>query len=139
MRALSPEGRVYQAGTLSGNPLSMAAGKSVLSRLSAPLYRELEHKTRAFVGLLEATLGRQGTRVSIHQVGSMFTVFYADRTPVNFSDVRRSDARAFRRAFHRLLRRGVYVPPSAFEASFVSAAHTADDLKKTLDAYRSIE
>ena len=137
MRSLSPEGNVYQAGTLSGNPLSMAAGKSVLSRLTRALYADLNERTRDFVSELGPILGKK-QRVSIHQIGSMFTVFYAAKPPENYADVRRSDTRAFKRVFRGLLERGVYAPPSAFEASFLSSAHGDEVLEKTLDAYKRI-
>jgi glutamate-1-semialdehyde 2,1-aminomutase len=138
MRHLSPEGRVYQAGTLSGNPLSMAAGKSVLSRLSPALYEKLDRSTRDFTLSLGRLFAQKKITASVARTGSMFTVFYSVRTPRDFSEVKRTDAATFRRAFNALLKRGVYTPPSAFEASFLSAAHTPADLEKTLDAYRHI-
>lgn len=138
MDHLSPDGGVYQAGTLSGNPLSMVAGISVLSRLSRTLYAQLDRSTEKFV-LSARRLLAERTRVCVHRAGSMFTFFYSARPPENFSDVRRSDARAFRRVFRALLERGVYTPPSAFEASFLSVSHGPGALEKTLDAYRHIK
>lgn len=137
MNHLSPLGRVYQAGTLSGNPLSMAAGRSVLSRLTPSFYETLNRRTDALVRGLGAVLGKK-MPISIHKAGSMFTVFYSRRAPADFSDVRGGDKRAFRRVFHALLERGVYTPPSAFEASFLSTGHTPEVLEKTLDAYKRI-
>jgi glutamate-1-semialdehyde 2,1-aminomutase len=137
MNHLSPDGRVYQAGTLSGNPLSMAAGKSVLSRLDRAFYKRLNRSTADFA--LKAGRLLAGRRhLSVHQAGSMFTFFYTPKPPVNFSDVKRSDTGAFKRVFRALLARGIYTPPSAFEASFLSSAHRPGVLEKTLDAYRRI-
>ncbi len=137
MSHLSPQGRVYQAGTLSGNPLSMVAGKSVLTRLSKKTYDSLNARAGEFVLRAGRLLGRKN-RLSVHQAGSMFTFFYSDKPPVDFSDVRRSDTKTFRHVFRGLLKQGVYTPPSAFEASFLSTAHTSEVLEKTLDAYRRI-
>ena len=137
MKHLSPQGRVYQAGTLSGNPLSMVAGKSVLSRLSKKFYAPLNARTEDFVLRAGRILGRK-MRLSVHQAGSMFTFFYTENPPSDWSGVRRSDTKTFRRVFHGLLRQGIYTPPSAFEASFLSTAHGQGVLEKTLDAYKHI-
>jgi glutamate-1-semialdehyde 2,1-aminomutase len=137
MRRLAPLGRVYQAGTLSGNPLSMAAGRSALSRLSKGVYEKLNGRAEVFALRLESVLGRKKP-VHVNRLGSMFTAFYTDSPPANFADLKKADARAFRRVFHGLLRQGVYTPPSAFEASFLSTRHTPEVLEKTLDAYKRI-
>ena len=137
MNHLSPQGRVYQAGTLSGNPLSMVAGKCVLSRLSKEFYTRFNARTEDFVFRAGRILGRK-MHLSVHLAGSMFTFFYTERPPINFSGARRTDTKIFRRVFHKLLSRGVYTPPSAFEASFLSTAHNPEVLEKTLDAYKHI-
>lgn len=129
MGLLSPEGPVYQAGTLSGNPLSVAAGISVLSRLDPAFYERLETRCASFGRLLAKTLRRKGW--SAARVGSMFTVFFSRRAPLDWGQVRSTDTRRFRPFFRRLLERGIYGPPSAFETSFVSAAHG----ERELDAY----
>ncbi len=137
MSHLSPQGRVYQAGTLSGNPLSMVAGKSVLSRLSKKFYAGLNARAEDFVLRAGRILGKK-MHLSVHQAGSMFTFFYTENPPVDFSGVRRTNTKIFRRVFHGLLRQGVYTPPSAYEASFLSTAHSQEVLEKTLDAYKHI-
>lgn len=135
MRHLSPEGPVYQAGTLSGNPLSMAAGHSVLSRLNPTSYETLNRSTERFVEELQSRLRRKKKKISINRAGSMFTVFYRKTPPRNFSDVQHSDLRAFRKVFHALLKNGIYAPPSAFEASFLSFAHKDAELRKVLEVF----
>ena len=137
MNHLSPQGHVYQAGTLSGNPLSMVAGRSVLSRLSTKFYASLNARTEDFVLRAGRILG-QKMHLSVHQAGSMFTFFYIEKPPMDFSNVRHTSTKNFRRVFHGLLRQGVYTPPSAFEASFLSSEHSAGVLEKTLDAYKHI-
>ena len=135
MRHLSPQGRVYQAGTLSGNPLSMAAGCSVLSRLGPAFYEKLNRRTEVFVSELESRLRRRGKKIAVNRAGSMFTVFYRATAPKDFSDVQRSDLGEFKRVFRLLLNGGVYTPPSAFEASFLSASHQAAQLQKILKTF----
>lgn len=129
MAHLSPEGRVYQAGTLSGNPLSMAAGHAVLSQLSAEHYAQLERQGAEWTSRLSAHFRRRRQTVRIQRQGSMFTPFFTAKTVRNFKDAAAQDTGAFRRFFHRLLRARVYGPPSAFEASFLSTAHGAHELE----------
>ncbi len=133
MDKLSPEGPVYQAGTLSGNPLSMAAGLSVLSRLTPDFYKNLNQKTARFVAQAEKALKRRHSNARIQSLGSMFTVFFSEKSLYNFKDVLDSDKKNFAAFFHRMIARGVYIPPSAFEAYFLSAAHTETELEKTLE------
>ncbi|MBI2095585.1 MAG: glutamate-1-semialdehyde 2,1-aminomutase [Candidatus Omnitrophica bacterium] len=133
MKALSPTGKVYQAGTLSGNPLSMAAGLSVLSRLSEKTYATLEARTAPFLARAGEIL-REKNAV-IQNVGSMFTVFFGVDRVRDFGDVRRADGKEYARFFHHLLRRGVYFPPSAFEACFLSLSHGAAELDRTLGVF----
>lgn len=131
MDHLSPNGAVYQAGTLSGNPLSMVAGVSVLSRLSKDFYKKMEIRSENFVGELRAILKKRDQKNVVQNVGSMFTPFFGVKKVQNFTDVQKSDVKTFRRYFHHMRSRGIYVPPSAFEASFLSSAHTERELKKT--------
>ena len=136
MDHLVPNGAVYQAGTLSGNPLSMVAGQSVLSALNAAFYSRLNARTEDFVDQMRTILTRRGHTAAVQSVGSMFTVFFGKKKVWNFTDVQNSDKEKFRRFFRHMIQRGVYVPPSAFEASFVSAAHGEHELKKTLEVVR---
>jgi glutamate-1-semialdehyde 2,1-aminomutase len=143
MGSLAPDGPVYQAGTLSGNPLAMAAGIASLKPLFAPgFYAELSEKTERLArGLKEAATQAQ-LAASYTQVGSMFSLFFRSETPRNFVEVKDSDAETFKKYFWAMLENGVYLAPSAFESGFVSAAHSDDDIDATLsaakDAFASI-
>lgn len=123
MNRLSPEGRVYQAGTLSGNPLSMAAGHAVLSRLTRETYKRLDAETGEWTKLLAAAARKHNKTFCIQRTGSMFTLFFGKNKVRNFQDAASQDTARFRRFFHKMLSGGVYLPPSAYEASFLSAAH----------------
>jgi glutamate-1-semialdehyde 2,1-aminomutase len=131
MEQLAPSGPVYQAGTLSGNPLATAAGLSVLRRLrDASVYEELERK-----GLrLETALSEYGR---VRRVGAMLTMFMSDRGVRNFEDAQACDTERYGALFRHLLRNGIYIAPSQFEAMFVSLAHSDDDIDHTVDAVRS--
>jgi glutamate-1-semialdehyde 2,1-aminomutase len=133
MDVLSPNGPVYQAGTLSGNPLSMAAGLSVLSRLSKEFYKKLNERTERFTAEAADILKHRYGAVTIQRVGSMFTTFFSAKPLADFTDVSASDKKKFAAFFGRCVRRGLYIPPSAFEASFLSAAHSEAELQKTLE------
>jgi glutamate-1-semialdehyde 2,1-aminomutase len=135
MNSLSPSGKVYQAGTLSGNPLSMVAGLSVLRQLSDGFYRTLNRRCEDFVREGLGILNTKSRKVSARQSGSMFTFFFSEKAPENFNEAQKTDRKAFQKFFHRLLDQGVYFPPSAFEASFISAAHSRQTLQKTLSAF----
>lgn len=137
MENLSPEGKVYQAGTLSGNPLSMAAGLAVLSRLDKAFYDRLNARAADFVDRASAILRKKGP-VSVNRVGSMFTFFFSAKRPADFSDVMRSDKRRFARFFRASLKAGVYLPPSAFESAFISGAHGDVELSEALEAFRGV-
>ncbi len=136
MDMIAPLGPVYQAGTLSGNPLAMAAGLAALRELkkNPAIYAQLEQRTTALVdGVLDAAK-KKGVPLCANRVGSMFTWFF-QRGPVSDWDTAaKSDTQAFA-GFHRgMLERGIYLPPSQFEAMFVSAAHSEDDIRKTIAA-----
>jgi glutamate-1-semialdehyde 2,1-aminomutase len=137
MQLLAPVGAVYQAGTLSGNPLAMAAGLAVLRALEAPgLYAALEAYTaRLLAGLREAA-AEHGVAVSTQQAGSMFGLFFTAETVTDFAQVSACDIHAFRRFFHAMLEHGIYLAPSAYEAGFVSTAHGERELELTLAAAR---
>jgi glutamate-1-semialdehyde 2,1-aminomutase len=128
MDQLAPSGPVYQAGTLSGNPLATAAGLSVLRRLrDRAVYDELERKGAR----LEAALGEYGR---VQRVGAMLTMFMTDREVTNFDDAQASDTDRYAALFRHLLDSGIYVAPSQFEAMFVSLAHSDHDVDRTIDA-----
>jgi glutamate-1-semialdehyde 2,1-aminomutase len=135
MEKLAPLGPVYQAGTLSGNPVAMAAGAATLSILkSHPPYPMLRDRTDDLVQGIRAVARRRNAAVTVNAVGSMFTVFFATGPVTDLVSAQKSDTLAYGKFFHGLLKRGVYFPPAQFEACFVSAAHTLQDIEKTLIA-----
>jgi len=133
MRRLAPEGPVYQAGTLSGNPVAVAAGAAQLDYLRR--HRELYARLESLAAQLEAGL-RQLPRTCVNRVGSMLTLFFQKGPVRNFREASGSDERRFARFHRMMLRDGVYLPPSQYEAWFVSAAHTRRDVEQTLHAAR---
>ncbi len=138
MESVSPEGPVYQAGTLSGNPLAMAAGLAMLKYLKqAPsLYDELDKKTRKLVkGLLDGA-SRASLSCNVNQVGSMFTLFFTDRSVVDLASAQTSDTAMFATYFQEMLKAGIYMAPSQFEAMFVSTAVTDEIIDRILSAHR---
>ncbi|MGB5210373.1 MAG: glutamate-1-semialdehyde 2,1-aminomutase [Gammaproteobacteria bacterium] len=136
MQHIAPAGPVYQAGTLSGNPVAMAAGLETLERISAPgFYDSLGERTRSLVDGLSTAAGEAGIEFSTHQAGGMFGCFFSAVSPItSFDQVMACDGERFRRFFHAMLRQGVYLAPSSYEAGFVSAAHSAEDIDATLAA-----
>lgn len=136
MRKIAPDGPVYQAGTLSGNPLAMRAGLETLSRLRQPgFYKLLEEKSARLVeGLLDGCR-KAGVNATANRFGSMFTVFFTDADACgNYQDVCNCDLEFFGRFFNAMLDEGVYLAPSQFEAAFVSAAHSDEDIEHTIAA-----
>jgi glutamate-1-semialdehyde 2,1-aminomutase len=139
MEQIAPLGPVYQAGTLSGNPLSVAAGLVTLKKIAAPgFYEALTAKTRALVDGLAAAAKKRGVKFSAQSVGGMFGVYFAATPPTSYAEVMASDKEAFNRFFHAMLDAGVYLAPSAFEAGFVSAAHSDADIAATIAAADAI-
>ena len=139
MEKIAPLGPVYQAGTLSGNPLSVAAGLMTLTKIAAPgFYEALTAKTRALVEGLAAAAKRRGVKFSAQSVGGMFGVYFAATPPTSYAEVMASDKEAFNRFFHAMLDAGFYLAPSAFEAGFVSAAHSDADIAATVAAADAI-
>jgi len=135
MDRIAPNGPVYQAGTLSGNPLAMAAGLSMLAALDRPgFYERLDASTRTLADGLVARAHRHNLPAVANAVCGMFSVFFTTGPVNTYADVARSDVATFNRFFHAMLDRGIYLAPSAFEAGFVSGAHTHDHLDATLDA-----
>jgi glutamate-1-semialdehyde 2,1-aminomutase len=135
MNEVAPLGSVYQAGTLSGNPLATRAGIEALKLLEAPnFYTELNGRGERFTGKLCAAVRKCGIPAQVNGVGSLTTLFFA-RNPVNnYSDAKKSDTRPFAAFFHAMLERGILLPPSQFEALFICAAHREADLEQTLAA-----
>ncbi|MEZ0236544.1 MAG: glutamate-1-semialdehyde 2,1-aminomutase [Methylophilaceae bacterium] len=137
MQCLAPVGPVYQAGTLSGNPVAVAAGLATLQLVQEPgFYERLTARTRQFVDGLSAVAKEQGVTFSAQSVGGMFGVYFSEKCPTSYAEAMQSDKEAFNRFFHHMLDEGVYLAPSAFEAGFVSAAHGDAEIEKTLAAAR---
>jgi glutamate-1-semialdehyde 2,1-aminomutase len=135
MDLLAPVGRVYQAGTLSGNPIATAAAIATLDILAeGRVYRELESAAANLEAGLAEAAAEAGAAVTINRVGSLMSCFFTDRPVRNFDDVRAADIAAFKRFFAAMLDRGIYLAPSAYEAMFVSSAHTKEDLDRTVAA-----
>jgi len=137
MSRVAPEGPVYQAGTLSGNPLAMAAGCATLDALRGPgVYDRLAALTTKLTDGLAAAAKAAGVEVTLNRIASMFTVFFGRGPVTDYASAKASDTARFARFFHGMLRRGVYLPPAQFEAAFVSLAHTDLDVETTLRAAR---
>jgi glutamate-1-semialdehyde 2,1-aminomutase len=136
MERIAPLGPVYQAGTLSGNPLAMAAGLATLTGISEPgFHQRLAERTTQLTDGLMTAARRAGVPFSTNQVCGMFGLFFTDKAPVRyFREVMACDVERFKRFFHAMLEEGIYLAPSAFEAGFVSAAHTEDDIEQTVQA-----
>jgi len=135
MNRVAPAGPVYQAGTLSGNPLAVSAGLATLKRLQkhSP-YEKLETLgARIERGLIDAA-SRAGVPARVNRVGSMYTLFFTDRDVTDFESAKSSDTRRFNEFFHSMLDQGIYLPPSQFEAAFISAAHTEAEIDCTIEA-----
>ncbi len=135
MDLIAPLGPVYQAGTLSGNPLAMAAGHAVVSRLTDELYDGLESSGERLQKGLELALEATGVPGQVQRVGSMISVFFTPMPVRDFDDAQTTDKALFGRLFHALLKRGVYLPPSALEAWFLNAAHDSALIDRTIDAF----
>jgi glutamate-1-semialdehyde 2,1-aminomutase len=135
MERVAPLGPVYQAGTLSGNPLAVAAGLATLRKLQAPgFYERLSATTRSLCDGLVSAARRRRVRFSAQSVGGMFGLYFRDAPPETYAEVMQCDTGAFKRFFHAMLDRGVYLAPSAYEAGFVSSAHTDADIAATVSA-----
>ncbi len=137
MQKIAPLGPVYQAGTLSGNPVAVAAGLATLKLVDTPGFQErIEATTRKLVEGLAAEAKRAGVTFSSQSIGSMFGVYFRAAPPRSFAEVMQCDRERFNRFFHAMLTCGVYLAPSAYEAGFVSAAHGAREIEETLAAAR---
>jgi glutamate-1-semialdehyde 2,1-aminomutase len=137
MERVAPSGPIYQAGTLSGNPVAMAAGLAMLEVIQAPgFYKELERKTQLLTDGLLAVAIDAGVPFSVNRVCGMFGLFFTAHKVETFAQATACDVAAFNRFFHAMLERGVYLAPSAFEAGFMSSAHSEQDIAATLQAAR---
>lgn len=135
MDLLAPTGPVYQAGTLSGNPIATAAANATLDILvKDDCYKKLESSAAMLeAGFIDAAR-RAGITVTINRIGSIMSCFFTDKKVLNFADVQSTDIKTWKRFFIEMLSRGIYLAPSAYEAMFVSLAHSSDDIEKTIDA-----
>lgn len=138
MQIVSPSGPVYQAGTLSGNPLAMNAGFAALNHIKnhSEIYETLEEKSSYLENGLKDAMKIAGKNFWINRVGSMMTMFFVNEEVNSYESAVKSDTVLYGKFFHEMLKRGVYLPPAQFEAFFVSTAHTQDDLDKTINAAR---
>ena len=135
MNCLAPNGPVYQAGTLSGNPVAMAAGIATLTQLNAPhFYEQLEERSNNFIAKLQKII--EGKDIQLNHCGSMFTLFFNNSHVRNFQDTKQSDQQRFARYFRNMLSRGIYVSPSQFEGNFISACHTDEILNYVLQSIK---
>ena len=135
MNQVAPEGPVYQAGTLSGNPVAMAAGMATLKKLSCPgVYEELEMASSFVEEGINAAIKRTGVDAVFQRVGSMATLFFRKSPVTNYSDAKTSVTKLFARFFWSMAQKGVYLPPSQFESWFFSTALNRDHLKKIVKA-----
>ena len=139
MLMVAPAGPVYQAGTLSGNPLAVAAGRKTLEILQAPdTYAELSRKSNWLIDEMRQSAGQNGIPFQTNVMGGMFGFFFAEKPVRNYQDATESDQDRFRKFFMGMLKEGIYLAPSAFESGFISMAHTEEDLEKTAAACRKV-
>jgi glutamate-1-semialdehyde 2,1-aminomutase len=139
MKLVAPIGPVYQAGTLSGNPLAMAAGMSTINGLRKKgTYKKLNGMTRHLVKGMDKILKKHGINARINSIGSMFTIFFTESDVVDYESALKSDTKIYARFFKSLLKAGIMFPPSQFEAVFVSLAHKESDIDVTLKAFSRV-
>jgi glutamate-1-semialdehyde 2,1-aminomutase len=136
MRMIAPSGNVYQAGTLSGNPLAMTAGFETLKLIyeDVDFYSDLNESCEYLYDGIRKNLKELGLNYTLNSVGSMFTLFFTEEKVVDFDSAKTSDTDKFAKYFNSMLEQGIYLPPSQYEACFISAAHTKNDLDKTIEA-----
>jgi glutamate-1-semialdehyde 2,1-aminomutase len=135
MDLIAPSGPVYQAGTLSGNPLAVTAGLATLKQLrTTGVYKQLEDRSAALAKGVGEAAKKAGVPLTQTRVGSMLTAFFTPGPVVDWNTAKRSDTKRYGRFFHRMLEQGVYLAPSQFEAIFLSTAHSTQDIEKTIKA-----
>ena len=138
MENVAPRGAVYQAGTLSGNPLAMAAGLATLRQLRQMDYDALERRVSAFAGELRAILSAKGVPIQIPTIASMFCPYFSEQEVVDFATAKQCDQQLFTTFYKQMRQQGIFLAPSGFETGMVSFAHTDDDFNKALDAARKV-
>jgi glutamate-1-semialdehyde 2,1-aminomutase len=134
MSRLAPMGPVYQAGTLSGNPIATAAGLATLTHATDAVYAHVDAAAARLGALVTSALSEAGVVHRLQHAGSMFSVFFCDGPVVDYDAAKRQESFRFKAFFHSMLSQGVYLPPSAFESWFVSAAHDDDAIARVADA-----
>lgn len=139
MSHIAPSGNVYQAGTLSGNPLAMAAGLATLKALARQDYSALAARTDAFSGELENILRGKGVPVTRNHIASIFTLFFTKTPVVDFPSAQTADSKAFVSFYQQMRAQGIYLAPSGFECAFTSFAHSEQDFERTLEAARKVK
>ena len=139
MEEVAPSGPVYQAGTLSGNPISMSAGIKMIKMLrEADTYGKLEYRTQYLTDEMKKRAEKLGVPLTINRVGSMFTLFFQAGPVTDYESAKRSNLKAFNRYFHAMVDEGVYLPPSQFEAWFMSLAHSDADIERTIQVHEKV-
>ncbi|MDY6789766.1 MAG: glutamate-1-semialdehyde 2,1-aminomutase [Thermodesulfobacteriota bacterium] len=139
MEKIAPQGSIYQAGTLSGNPVAMAAGIATLEQIKKPgFYQELDQKSSRLAAGLKKAAQQEGVKVSVDRVGSMMGLFFTDKKVNNFDEAKTSDLNMFSAYYKRMLDKGIYLAPSQFEALFVSSAHTNEHIDQTIKAAEEV-
>lgn len=140
MEFVSPTGPVYQAGTLSGNPLAMAAGNAQLKYISENhyIYEEIESKGQYLEESFKKSADKYGVDIQVNRVGSMMSIFFTDAKVIDFKTACLSDTERFKKYFNEMLKRGIYLAPSQFESLFLSDAHTKEDIEKTAAAFDEV-
>ena len=134
MEYVSPLGPMYQAGTLSGNPVAVAAGRATLSVLkNSSIYNDLEERSAEFESGVLSAAEKHGVPIAFNRVGSMWTLFFVGSPVTDFESANRSNREKFARFFHLMLAEGVYLPPSQLEAAFFSAAHAKKDILQLIE------
>lgn len=139
MAMVSPDGPVYQAGTLSGNPLAMAAGLATLRKLKKMDYRGLEQRTGHFASELREIFSRKGIAAQVPTIASMFAVFFSETPVANFEQAKSSDQKLYASFYRQMRKKGIYLAPSPFETGMLSFAHSEEDLSRTLEAADTVE
>jgi glutamate-1-semialdehyde 2,1-aminomutase len=142
MQTVAPSGPVYQAGTLSGNPLAMAAGFAALSHIknNPGIYHQLERLSSKLENGIKENLKTLNKQYAVNRVGSMLCLFFTEENVVDFKSALTSDTQKYGKYFHEMLNRGIYLPPAQYEAYFISTAHTDEDIEKTISAnYESLK
>jgi glutamate-1-semialdehyde 2,1-aminomutase len=138
MAVVAPEGPVYQAGTLSGNPLAVSAGVATLKKLDDAAYRTLEMMGGMLEDGMSRVIRRSGVKARIQRAGSAFTLFFTDMEVTNLASAKLADTQRFAKFFHAMLDRGFYLPPAQLEAAFISLAHTPDDIESFVVAAKEV-